>query len=497
MMMNKIYKNNNLLIIFVLIFFAFSIIAIDKSYDSNDPTTWQANQLKEWLAEHEITYKGIPEKRDLIELVKSNFNSSYNNNGPRTQSNVEAIRSHVSSFITYIGESLNYTKELTEDELSEYSQKIADKIEDLRRSTGLSEDQLSPIFDEINSQLKSTKTNVNKNLTNTLHEIEQSYNLAKARRDVLIQKSSNRIQQDIHNYKSISDDTIEWFKSEFNQSTNNIAKSRVLPQLTLVIHGIQEELFNRKVLAQENLEEFSEKLTSAVKSTLPSYKNSFISTLGHIRHKLTKTIGGYKLLTQEKIQNILDNINQKYYDGKSSTLEQYRHIKNIFSKYFNGLLGHFSSVTNKITGKGRETVETVDYNTERSVNYIKNYFDDLIKNQKNYRNQKIDQLLEVMIKQVSSTQQLTNEQLEILSKTLKDKQGPFKNTKSVKDVTEDKINAYITLLRDRFKALGEKINDTKDKVGEKIIDTKDQVGQKIFDTKDQITKKVDNYKKEL
>ncbi|CAJ0846605.1 17210_t:CDS:2 [Entrophospora sp. SA101] len=478
---------------------------------SNDPTTWHANQLKEWLAEHEITYKGILEKHDLIELVKSNFNSSYNNNEPKTQSNAEAISSHVSSFITYIGESLNYTKELTEDELSGYSQKIADKIENLRRLTGLSEDQLSPIFDEINSQLKSTKTNVNKNLTNALNEIERSYNLAKARRDVLIQKSSNLIQQDIHNYKSISNDTIEWFKSEFNQSTNNIAKARVLPQLTLVIHGIQEELFNRNVLAQESLEELSEKLTSAVKSTLPSYgdyKKSFISTLGHIGHELIKTIGGYKLLTQEKIQNALDNINQKYYDGKSLTLEQYRHIKNIFSKYFNGLLSFFSSVTNKIRGKGRETVETVDYNTERSVNYIKNYFDDLIKNQKNYRNQKIDQLLDVMINQVSSTQKLTNEQLEILFETLKDKQGPFKNTKSVKDVTEDKINAYITLLRDRFKTLGEKIGDTKDKVGEKIIDTKDkvsekiidtkdQVGQKIFDTKDQITKKVDDYRKEL
>jgi CRISPR/Cas system CSM-associated protein Csm2 small subunit/phage shock protein A len=518
-MFNRIYKNNklNLLIIFVLIFFAFSIVAIDK-YDSNDPTTWPSNQIKEWLAEHEITYKGIPEKNDLIELVKSNFNSSYNNNEPKPQSNTEVIKSYVNTFIDYIGGNINDAKELTADKLDEYSQTISTKIEDLRRSTGLTEDQMSEVFDEIDSQLKSTKTSVNKNVSNTLHKIKESYSLATARRDVLIQKSSNRIQQDIHNFNDVSNDTIEWFIDEFNKTTSSLAKARVLPQLTLVVHGIQEELFKRKISTQEDLEGVSEKLTSAVKSTMTlsyeDYKKSLNNILYRVKHELTKTIGGtadyiveelrsqletandYRLLTQEKIQGALDSISKKYYDSKNLTSEQYKHIKNIFSEYFNSLLGFFSSATDKIRGRSRETIETADEKAERSISYVKNYLDDVVKNQKTYGNQKIDQLLEAMIKQVSSTQQLTNEQLDTLTKTLKDKQGPFKNTKSVKDITEDTINAYVTLLRDRFKEFGEKISDTKDQVGEKIVDTKDQIGQKIFDTKEQIEKKVEDYRKE-
>ncbi|CAJ0642798.1 16404_t:CDS:2, partial [Entrophospora sp. SA101] len=199
----------------------------------------------------------------------------------------------------------------------------------------------------------------------------------------------------------IINDTIEWFIDEFNKSTNNISKTRVLPQLILVVHGIQEIISRHKKIS-----------TSAVKSTMPfsyeDYKkspwlvNQFVSTADYI----IEAANDYRLLTQEITQDALDIL------VKNIT------IKNIFSEYFNSLHGLFSSVTEKI---------------------MRTIYDE-------------------------------NEH----------KRGPFKNTKSVKDITKDKINAYITLLRDRFKGPSEKMSDTKDQVGGDQITKNYKLAQWIF-----------------
>ncbi|CAJ0827987.1 5989_t:CDS:2 [Entrophospora sp. SA101] len=208
------------------------------------------------------------------------------------------------------------------------------------------------------------------------------------------------IPQDFEAHDIIND-TIEWFIDEFNKSTNNISKTRVLPQLILVVHGIQEIISRHKKIS-----------TSAVKSTMPfsyeDYKkspwlvNQFVSTADYI----IEAANDYRLLTQEITQDALDIL------VKNIT------IKNIFSEYFNSLHGLFSSVTEKI---------------------MRTIYDE-------------------------------NEH----------KRGPFKNTKSVKDITKDKINAYITLLRDRFKGPSEKMSDTKDQVGGDQITKNYKLAQWIF-----------------
>ncbi|CAG8593535.1 80_t:CDS:2 [Cetraspora pellucida] len=35
----------------------------------NDPSTWSSHELKEWLSDKRISYKGIPEKQELVTLV--------------------------------------------------------------------------------------------------------------------------------------------------------------------------------------------------------------------------------------------------------------------------------------------------------------------------------------------------------------------------------------------------------------------------------------------
>ncbi|RIA81872.1 hypothetical protein C1645_836264, partial [Glomus cerebriforme] len=83
--------------IFIL-FFLFVIATIATSYVPNDPTTWTPNELKEWLAEHRVTYKGIPEKQELVDLVKANWDDVKG----RANTTTEAVESFVSKYINAV-----------------------------------------------------------------------------------------------------------------------------------------------------------------------------------------------------------------------------------------------------------------------------------------------------------------------------------------------------------------------------------------------------------
>jgi hypothetical protein len=73
-------------------------IFLIKKIVPNDPTTWSPGELKEWLAEHRVSYKGIPDKQELVDLVKNNWQDIKG----RANSTTEAVESFVTSYVNTI-----------------------------------------------------------------------------------------------------------------------------------------------------------------------------------------------------------------------------------------------------------------------------------------------------------------------------------------------------------------------------------------------------------
>ena len=67
--------------------------------DQRGPDVWSPRELKEWLAENRVYYKGIPEKDELVVLVKRHWRD--------TKQKEDTITSYVDEFMKYL-ESCKY-----------------------------------------------------------------------------------------------------------------------------------------------------------------------------------------------------------------------------------------------------------------------------------------------------------------------------------------------------------------------------------------------------
>ncbi|CAG8442459.1 8787_t:CDS:2 [Scutellospora calospora] len=443
-------------------------------YDRNDPTTWTPQELKEWLSEHRIDYKVIPDKQELVKLVKNHFKCEE----PKTTD--EAIKDFVNYYFDSLKE-VNYEiKDSTPEKLNEYTQKVANQIEQLRQITYLTEEQINSVFDKIFERLKGTKDFTNKNLEKALYQIRDSYALAKERRDAIIHNTSSRIEKDISTSKEISQNTVDLFKEEINKLSESgaFAKSRLGTQISLILHGIQERLTQNKISTADQINAAYDKLSTSVED---SYR-SIDGTLERIRKELANSIGvtaesfieevknqlstvnDYRLLTQEKIQIILDNIGQKFQDGKTLTVEQLQFIKDTIKSGFGTIKYYYSSTT----GHAKQAVdETTKKAREEHINRIIKDIQDRIQELKKKGDE--TQLSLHEIENDITIQQLNPGQARILSEVIKQQ---FENLKDAKDLTEDKVSAFLG-------ALKVKLAETTEYVGDKLAETTEYVGDKI------------------
>ncbi|CAG8475662.1 14242_t:CDS:2 [Cetraspora pellucida] len=465
---------------FLLIFFvtpAF-IAATMKPYDRNDPSTWSSHELKEWLSENRIPYKGIPERQELVNLV--------NVHKPQvSKTTKDSIEDFVSQYLGSLKDGDYDMKELVPEKLNEYTQKVASQFESLRQANFLTEEQISSVFDQIFERLKSTKAAANKNLEKSLNQIKDSYALAKERRDAIIHDASSRIEKDVSTSKEVSQNTVDWFKEEINKlsETGAFAKSRLGTQISLILHGIQERLTQNKIATADQINAIYDKLSAAVDD---SYR-SINGTLERIRSELSNTIGStaesfieevrnqlstvndYRLLTQEKIQGILDNIGQKFQDGKTLTVEQLQYIKDTFNRGFGAVRHYYNSATNQVKQDAYETKEA----REERLNKIIKDIQDRIQEMRKKGDQKLS-LHE--IEHDITLQQLNPGQARILSDVIKEQ---FGNLQNIRDITEEKVTSFLTTLKVKFGDAAEYMGETYDTVKERVYDGYSSVGEQL------------------
>jgi hypothetical protein len=436
-------------IILILLLLTIGFIGATSNYDPSDPETWSSRDIKEWLAEHRVSYSGIPEKHDLVVLVKAHW--------VNIKDQVKSTSEAVENFVTKYFESIKDAIVDTDDQSPEYTNRLADQFENIRQYVGLTEEQVELVFDRINEKLKETKT-PNKNLTKVLEQIKKSYASSKARRDLLIQEATTRIQNDLTD-NGISQETIDWFKEEINKFGENVAfsKARIGTQVCLVLQGIQERLTQLNVATAEQIKMIIEKLRSGVEDIYQSINGNF----ERLRKELTDTIGvtaenvvdelksqfftvnDYRLITQEKIQSVIDQIGQKLQGGKTVTVEQLQHVKDIVKRYF----GTFKYYYNTATGQAKQTVFESKEAQEDRLNKIIATIQDRINEARKKRGQQLEDVLAAIENELTTTHQLTTKQAKIVSDTVKEQLG---NLMYVRDLTEDKVKLFLNLLKSRL-----------------------------------------------
>ncbi|RIA85031.1 hypothetical protein C1645_782872 [Glomus cerebriforme] len=417
--------------IFIL-FFLFVIATIATSYVPNDPTTWTPNELKEWLAEHRVTYKGIPEKQELVDLVKANWDDVKG----RANTTTEAVESFVSKYINAVKDVYYNTEE--QEKYDEFVQEVADQIESIRQATGLTEEQTQSTINEVVKRLKGTKVEGSKSLINALTDVQKSYTTAQAKRDVIIQETTNRIQDDLQKSGIVTPETLNWFKDEIDKMSEAgaFAKARTETQVSLILQGVQEQLTKRKLFTTEQINATYEKLNSI----------TITGILDRLRHRL------YTVNTA---------IGQKLSDGKTLTVEQLQQIRSTINNYLTAVKDYYNSAT----GSVKQSVLETKRSQEERINIIIEAVRSSINDARNKGNQKISSILQSVEENVSSTQQLTAEQTKILSETIQEKLGDLKDAR---DLSEDKVNSFADALRTRMAAVRDYAADTYDTASQKV-----------------------------
>ncbi|CAG8434948.1 7702_t:CDS:2 [Ambispora gerdemannii] len=436
---------------FVLIFFAIvttallaAVYATRGVHEPNDPNTWTTNELKEWLAEHRTRYYGTPEKQELVDLVKSNW--SKNAIKGEEKSTVDHAKDFVNYYVDYIKDRYTDNEEVAADKLDDFTRDIADSIESLRQSTGLTEEQINSTFDQIKSRIGYTK---NKSVGNALDQVQKSYYNAKDQRDRIIDEATNRIQKDYQKSKNLSKDTVNWFHDEIQKmsSTTGFAAARTETQTALILQGIQEELVNKKVMTIEQVKGIYAQLNSAVQE----YYKDVEGTLAKVRNE---------------IQYALNQFSQKIGEGKNVTIDQFNEVVQTINRYlFYPIKGTYDSSTNQV----RDTTYHVRDVSQEQLNNIAETVRKAFAPKPETPKDKLSHVIESMEQQLMATQQLSREQTEIVRETIRNQ---FDNIKDAREVTEDKVNAFIAELSKKFSETSQSAKDNvlfaTDKVKENI-----------------------------
>jgi hypothetical protein len=369
---------------------------------------------------------------------------------------------------------LAYYNTEAQEKYDEFVQEVADQIESIRQTTGLTEEQTQSTISEVIKRLKGTKAEGSKTLINALNDIQKSYTTAQAKRDVLIQKTVNRVQDDIQKTGEITQDTLNWFKDEINKMSEagSFAKARTETQISLILQGIQETLTKRKIYTTEQITATYEKLNSI----------TIKGTLERLRHQLSTV--------NNKIQNSVDAIGQKLTGGKDLTVDQLNQIKASINHYFTAVKDYY----NTATGQVKQTVYETKKAQEERVNNIIEAVRSSINDARKMSNQQISNILQSVESNVASTQQLTAEQTKILSETIQDKLG---NVKDARDLTEDKVDSFTDALRTRMAAVRDYAADTYDSATQKVEEGYNVAYNKVTSGAESVGESFDKMKEQL
>ncbi|CAG8485629.1 2017_t:CDS:2 [Paraglomus brasilianum] len=383
------------------------------------PDVWSPRELKEWLAENRVYYKGIPEKDELVVLVKRHWRD--------TKQKEDTITSYVDEFVKYLESYATAGKEVTKENANALAEEIAKNAESIRIGFGITEDKMASVFDQVKSRMSGAKDETSKQISSTFNDISRSYASAKSKRDEIINEGTKRIAADYKKTKKVSQDTIQWLNDRVDELSKapGFAKSRVQTQTILILRGIEENLVSTMKTSTKDVEKIANQLSSALGEPYGKTKNIF------------KRIGSGIYNTIAGTWRAVVYVKRKVVDGTEYTINRIIAVKNG--------VAHF---VGRITGRAKKTaLETKQAQQERFA-YLTDYLRDTVKSSK----EPIAKVLANVENRIVTTEKLTKDQAKVVQETLKEKLG---NIKDAKDLTEDRINDAINALCKKFTSTGD------------------------------------------
>jgi uncharacterized protein YpuA (DUF1002 family) len=387
-----------------------------------NPDVWSPRELKEWLAEHRVVYRGVPEKDELVVLVKTNWRDS----DSTLKQTADMTATYVDKLVKYLESYAVKGKEITKDNANAVAEQIAANAEAIRTRLGITEDKMSSALSQVKSRISGAKDATSKQIGNTLDDISQSYANAKFKRDEIINEATKRIEADYKKSKKVSKDTVQWLKDRVDELSKvpGFAKARIQTQTILILHGIEERLVSSMKSSAKDVEKIANQLSSALGEPYGKTKNLF------------RRIGSGIYNTFAGAWRAVVYVKRKVVDGTEYTISRLVAVKNGVT--------HF---VGRITGKAKQTaVETKEAQQERFA-HLADYLRDTVKSSK----EPIAKVLTSVQDRIIATEKLTKDQAKVVEETLREKLG---NLKDAKDLTEDRINDVIDALRKKFNGEG-------------------------------------------
>jgi len=249
--------------------------------------------------------------------------------------------------------------------------------------------------------------------------------------------------------------------------------------------------------AFKSLSSIAEQYYSTLNGTLERIRHDLAQKIGdtsgyiidELRSQLS-TVNDYRLLTQEKIQNSIDAIGQKLSDGKTLTVEQLQQIRSSINKYFSAVRDYYNSATGQVQQTVLETKKSQEERLNQIIEAVRSSFNDA----RDKSNEKVSVIIQSVENSVSSTQQLTVEQTNILKETI---QEQFSNLKSSRDLTEDKVNSFTEALRTRMAAASDYASDVYDTTTQKVEEGYNVAYNKVSSGAESVGEGFDKVKEKL
>jgi hypothetical protein len=442
------------------------------SYNPSEPETWSVKQLQEWLSEHGQAVQDRQDQSELLCLVRSKWDQA---TAADTRSSTDAVKDFVSRYLTVAQERFSNAAEITEDKWDEYTSQVPDMIEDLRRSTGLKEEQVA---DALKSVREKAKGATNERLQPVLDKISETYSTVANKRDELTQQAIERVKADYEKGKEVSQDTIDWFRAQLDELNANAswAKSRTQTYALNALDSVKSRLVEQKAATQEQAKDVYDRLYTGAEGAY----QSMAGTLERLRGELYNMVGGtanyvvdelrwqfstvndYRLLTQDKISSALDSIGSGLTAGKNLTAQQISDIRDAVTGYFRKLVGTAESGAEQ----AQQTVLEVRDATNDRWNSLVDYITSRFTRARDESDAKLSRLNDELSADLLASQQLTAEQTERFREIFKERLADIYDAK---DVTDEKVKDFVEALRQKFgdtyKAAEEKVGSVTEQAG--------------------------------
>jgi len=355
---NKLYLT---LTLFFVIFVSLAVAATEVQEDPNDVNTWSVKHLKETLNDLGIPTVGLPEKRDMVNLVMANWDKVKR----KVTGTHQDINTWIDNTVKEAKDEFGDAKEISSEEATAFANKLGEGIRKMQDEANLSDAEIRAAIESLGVQLANIKSGGIKNLQMAVDKVKENYDESVAKKDAFVDKAASRIEDDINKSKAVSQETIKWLKDEvyilYNEGTST--KYHTLARTRAILRDIRNKLKERKGAAADQITTAMDSLDatmtgaytsmanmiSSIRESLEEARRNKAEDLHQVVASIENRLTAAKELGNEQVQKVAAVINDRLADvkyAKDLTEDKITSTMDAVQQFFEG---YYNATTEKAT----------------------------------------------------------------------------------------------------------------------------------------------------